>query len=164
MDSEENIQVDAYSLEGFQDPKGCQIITQSYGLDEVVIRFIPLCRFTKAKKLIDNMECAVCLVAFQENEALRILPKCNHAFHINCIDRDNIVYLENPFVPAMGSRIRHSLEHGMAGVVHDSFKSEDSGGIRARNNAKHMNNLDFQDCGDTVLQHTGLDLETEGFN
>ena len=27
-----------------------------------------------------------------------------------------------------------------------------------------MNNLDFQECGDTGLQCTGLDLETEGFN
>ena len=115
MDSEENIQVDAYSLERFQDPEGCQIITQSYGLDEAVIRSIPLCRFIKAEKVIDNMECAVCLVELHQNEALRILPKCIHAFHINCIDvwlrshanfplcRANIVYLENPFVPTMAS-------------------------------------------------------------
>ena len=34
LDSEENIQVDAYSLEGFQDPEGGQIITQSYVVDE----------------------------------------------------------------------------------------------------------------------------------
>lgn len=34
FDFEENIQVDAYSLEGFQDPEGWQIITHSYGLDE----------------------------------------------------------------------------------------------------------------------------------
>ena len=27
-----------------------------------------------------------------------------------------------------------------------------------------MNNLDFQECGDTRLQRTCLDLETEGFN
>ena len=27
-----------------------------------------------------------------------------------------------------------------------------------------MNNLDFQECGDIGLQHTRLDLETEGFN
>ena len=46
-----NLQVDAYSLEQFQDPEGWQIITQSYGLDEAVIRF------TKAEKLIDSMEC-----------------------------------------------------------------------------------------------------------
>ena len=67
-------------------------------------------------------------VEFQENEALRILSKCSNAFHINCIDvwlrshancplcRANIMYLENPFVPAMSSRIRPSLEHGMAGL------------------------------------------------
>ena len=56
MDFEENKQVDAYSLEGFQDLEGWQIITQSYGLNEVLIRSIPLCRFTKAEKLIDSME------------------------------------------------------------------------------------------------------------
>ena len=44
LDSKENIQEDDCSLEEFQDPEGWQIITQSYGLDEVVIRSIPLCR------------------------------------------------------------------------------------------------------------------------
>ena len=113
LDSKENIQVDAYSLEGFQDLEGWHIITQSYGLDEAVIISIPLCRFTKAENLIDIMERAICLIEFQENDALRLLPKCNHAFHINCINvwlrshvncplcRANIVYLENPFFPAM---------------------------------------------------------------
>ena len=48
----------------------------------------------------------------------------------------------------------------MDGVVHDIFISEDSGATRARNSAKHMNNMDFQECGDTRLQHKGLDLET----
>ena len=124
-----------------------------------MIRSIPMCIFTKAEKLIDNMVHAVCLVEFQENEAPRLIPKCNHVFHINCIDvwlrshancplcRANIVYLENPFVPALAFRIRPSLEHGMAGVVHDSFRSEDSGATGARNSAKRMNNLDFQECG-----------------
>ena len=86
LDSKENIQVNAYSLEGFHYPKGWNLITQSHGLDEAMIRSIPLCRFTKAEKLIDNMEHAIFLVEFQENEALRLLPKCNHASHINCID------------------------------------------------------------------------------
>ena len=95
MDSEENIQVNDYSLEGFQDPERWKIITQSYGLDEAMIRSIPLCgfmigldeavmrsiplcRFTKVEKLIDNMECAVCWVEFQENEALRLLLRNAH--------------------------------------------------------------------------------------
>ena len=45
LDSKENIQVYAYSQEGFQfQDEGWQIITQSNGLDEAVIRSIPLCR------------------------------------------------------------------------------------------------------------------------
>ena len=133
LDSEENIEVDAYSLEGFQDLEGWQIIIQSYGLDEAMIRSIPLCRFcrfTKAEKLIDRMECAVCLVEFQENEALRLLPIYSNAFHINCIDvwlrshancplcRANIMYLENPFVPAMAFDKDQVLSNGL---IHNSL-------------------------------------------
>lgn len=32
------------------------------------------------------MECAVCLSEFREGEVGRKLPKCNHSFHIDCID------------------------------------------------------------------------------
>ena len=56
LDSEENIQVDTHSLEGFQDLEGWQIIIQSYGLNEVLIRSITPCRFTKAEKFIDIMD------------------------------------------------------------------------------------------------------------
>ena len=52
----------------------------------------------------------------------------------------------------------------MAGVVHDSFRSEDSGSTGARNSAKHMNNLDFKECEDNRLQCTCSNLETKGFN
>ena len=45
----------------------------------------------------------------------------------------------------------------MVGVVHYRFRSEDSGTIGARNSAEHMSNLDFQECGDTGLQRTGLE-------
>ncbi|KAG6428155.1 hypothetical protein SASPL_112404 [Salvia splendens] len=31
-------------------------------------------------------ECAVCLSEFEEKEIVRLLPKCNHSFHIECID------------------------------------------------------------------------------
>ncbi|KAF1001522.1 hypothetical protein AG4045_000284, partial [Apium graveolens] len=31
-------------------------------------------------------DCSVCLTEFQDDETLRLLPKCNHAFHIPCID------------------------------------------------------------------------------
>ncbi|XP_042047528.1 RING-H2 finger protein ATL2-like isoform X2 [Salvia splendens] len=31
-------------------------------------------------------ECAVCLSEFEEKEIVRLLPTCNHSFHIECID------------------------------------------------------------------------------
>jgi hypothetical protein len=56
----------------------------------------------------------------------------------------------------------------MAGVVHDSFRSEESGAIgaynTARSSAERRNIVDFQEFGDTGLHCTGLDLETEGSN
>ncbi|GLJ09591.1 hypothetical protein SUGI_0112440 [Cryptomeria japonica] len=34
-----------------------------------------------------GLECAVCLSEFEEEEKGRILPACNHSFHVDCIDR-----------------------------------------------------------------------------
>uniref|UniRef100_A0A803KPC1 RING-type E3 ubiquitin transferase n=1 Tax=Chenopodium quinoa TaxID=63459 RepID=A0A803KPC1_CHEQI len=31
-------------------------------------------------------ECVVCLEVFEENEMLRLLPKCGHVFQVDCID------------------------------------------------------------------------------
>ncbi|KAL5982320.1 hypothetical protein ACLOJK_016391 [Asimina triloba] len=56
------------------------------GLDESVIKSIAVVKYKDGDGLIDGTECAVCLGEFQEAESLRLLPKCNHAFHIPCID------------------------------------------------------------------------------
>ncbi|XP_051148234.1 RING-H2 finger protein ATL52-like isoform X2 [Andrographis paniculata] len=56
------------------------------GLDEAAIKTITAVKYRKGDGLIDGTECAVCLSEFQENEPLRLLPKCSHAFHLSCID------------------------------------------------------------------------------
>ncbi|XP_027160105.1 RING-H2 finger protein ATL10-like [Coffea eugenioides] len=33
-----------------------------------------------------NKECAVCLEGFKIGEVCRLLPICNHSFHVQCID------------------------------------------------------------------------------
>ncbi|CAA2957117.1 RING-H2 finger ATL52-like [Olea europaea subsp. europaea] len=58
----------------------------STGLDEALIKTITVCKYKKGDGLIEGTECAVCLSEFQENESLRLLPKCIHAFHLPCID------------------------------------------------------------------------------
>uniref|UniRef100_A0A7N0UZ38 RING-type E3 ubiquitin transferase n=1 Tax=Kalanchoe fedtschenkoi TaxID=63787 RepID=A0A7N0UZ38_KALFE len=57
------------------------------GLDESFIRSIAVCKYKKeADGLVQGVDCSVCLGEFQENESLRILPKCSHSFHVPCID------------------------------------------------------------------------------
>ncbi|CAN1188670.1 RING-H2 finger protein ATL54 [Linum perenne] len=56
------------------------------GLQQSVINSIAVCKYKKGQGLIDGTECSVCLSEFQEDSMLRLLPKCNHAFHISCID------------------------------------------------------------------------------
>ncbi|XP_010432277.1 PREDICTED: probable E3 ubiquitin-protein ligase ATL45 [Camelina sativa] len=34
-----------------------------------------------------STECAICITEFAEGEEIRILPLCNHAFHVACIDK-----------------------------------------------------------------------------
>ncbi|ESR41673.1 hypothetical protein CICLE_v10013874mg, partial [Citrus x clementina] len=57
------------------------------GLDEVLIKSITVCKYKKGDGLIEGTDCSVCLSEFEEDESLRLLPKCNHAFHVACVDR-----------------------------------------------------------------------------
>ncbi|XP_059630402.1 RING-H2 finger protein ATL16-like [Cornus florida] len=59
--------------------------TENRGLDESVIRSIPIFQFKSGEKE-QTTECAVCLNDFQVDEKLRIIPNCSHFFHIDCID------------------------------------------------------------------------------
>nr|XP_043625257.1 RING-H2 finger protein ATL54-like [Erigeron canadensis] len=59
---------------------------RTIGLNPSVISAITVVKYKKTEEIIDGTSCSVCLSDFQENEALRLLPKCNHAFHISCID------------------------------------------------------------------------------
>ncbi|KAG8376045.1 hypothetical protein BUALT_Bualt09G0022800 [Buddleja alternifolia] len=57
------------------------------GIDKTVIESLPFFRFSSLKGSRDGLECAVCLSKFEDIEILRLLPKCKHAFHIDCIDQ-----------------------------------------------------------------------------
>ncbi|KAK2991377.1 hypothetical protein RJ640_023446 [Escallonia rubra] len=56
------------------------------GLQPSVISSITVIKYKKGDGLIEGTDCSVCLSEFQEDETLRLLPKCSHAFHIPCID------------------------------------------------------------------------------
>lgn len=56
------------------------------GLDESLIREITVFKYRRGEGLIDGTDCAICLSEFKEEENLRLMPNCEHAFHIPCID------------------------------------------------------------------------------
>ncbi|CAN4076249.1 unnamed protein product [Withania somnifera] len=56
------------------------------GLDESLIKSIVVFKYNKGSGLAEGTDCSVCLSEFQDNENLRLLPKCSHAFHVICID------------------------------------------------------------------------------
>ena len=58
----------------------------SAGLAEDLIRSITVYKYKKNGGVVEGTDCSVCLSEFEDGEKLRLLPKCNHAFHLPCID------------------------------------------------------------------------------
>ncbi|KAL3527592.1 hypothetical protein ACH5RR_012248 [Cinchona calisaya] len=59
---------------------------QTVGLEQSVIDSIAVFRYKKGEGLVEGADCSVCLSEFEDDESLRLLPKCSHAFHVACID------------------------------------------------------------------------------
>ncbi|XP_058112218.1 RING-H2 finger protein ATL46-like [Magnolia sinica] len=56
------------------------------GLDQAFIDALPVFLYKEIVGLKEPFDCAVCLCEFSQEDKLRLLPICSHAFHINCID------------------------------------------------------------------------------
>ncbi|XP_010414840.1 PREDICTED: RING-H2 finger protein ATL11-like isoform X2 [Camelina sativa] len=59
------------------------------GLDASVIETFPTFQYSTVKTLRigkEALECPVCLNEFEDDETLRLIPKCCHVFHPGCID------------------------------------------------------------------------------
>ncbi|CAE6246160.1 unnamed protein product [Arabidopsis arenosa] len=76
------------------------------GIDQSFIDALPLLHYKIMIGLRQDLsDCAVCLSEFTAEDELRLLPRCSHAFHVECIDtwlltnstcpicRDNLVLL-----------------------------------------------------------------------
>ncbi|KAG8501748.1 hypothetical protein CXB51_003963 [Gossypium anomalum] len=57
------------------------------GVKQKALNAFPIVKYATELKLPSlDTTCAICLSEFAAGEILRILPKCNHGFHILCID------------------------------------------------------------------------------
>ncbi|KAI3941080.1 hypothetical protein MKW92_045356 [Papaver armeniacum] len=66
-------------------PSQDQNVTFRQGLAASVMKSLPIVTFSSSE-FKDGLECAVCLSEVEEGEKARVLPKCNHGFHVDCID------------------------------------------------------------------------------
>ncbi|GLT85886.1 hypothetical protein SLE2022_040580 [Rubroshorea leprosula] len=109
-------------LESLPPSDSFELPLSPYGLDDSAIKRLPLSLYNSKSKIKSPKDCAVCLLEFEDDEYVRTLPVCSHAFHVDCIDvwlkshancplcRAVIFAAESPFIPLMAARIRPSLD------------------------------------------------------
>ncbi|KAL8157984.1 RING-H2 finger protein ATL2-like [Apium graveolens] len=68
----------------YVDQHSAPVHTANRGLEVSVLNSLPL--FVYSELTHKELDCAVCLSEFEEGETGRVLPKCHHSFHIECID------------------------------------------------------------------------------
>ncbi|KAK1370859.1 RING-type E3 ubiquitin transferase [Heracleum sosnowskyi] len=61
-------------------------LINTIGLTQMVIDSIAIIKYKKGEGLVEEADCSICLSEFRDDESLRLLPKCSHAFHIACVD------------------------------------------------------------------------------
>ncbi|XP_055817833.1 RING-H2 finger protein ATL78-like [Solanum dulcamara] len=58
------------------------------GIKKKALETFPVITYTTELKYPGlNSECVICLSEFGIGEKIKVLPKCNHGFHVNCIDK-----------------------------------------------------------------------------
>ncbi|EPS66471.1 hypothetical protein M569_08311, partial [Genlisea aurea] len=113
------------------------------GVDRRVVESLPLFRFSAVAWRRTAVECAVCLCRFRGEELLRLLPKCKHAFHVECVDTwldehstcplcryrvdpEDVLLAVEGGAPTKGKKIfsfpRISGRHSSAGETEKSFQ------------------------------------------
>ncbi|XP_074564616.1 RING-H2 finger protein ATL13-like [Curcuma longa] len=79
------------------------------GVDQSFIDALPIFQYKSIASVKDPFDCAVCLCEFEADDKLRLLPKCSHAFHIQCID---VWLLSHSTCPLCRASLLHDLSPG----------------------------------------------------
>ncbi|KAK9124049.1 hypothetical protein Sjap_013651 [Stephania japonica] len=96
-----------------------------------LVESIPIVTYSKSKDgqfRVDHNECAVCLGELEEEEMVRLMPSCRHAFHAACIDqwfssRSNCPVCRSPIVEEQRMEVRGDEEEDRVHVSTDSTTS-----------------------------------------
>ncbi|RRT53020.1 hypothetical protein B296_00031847 [Ensete ventricosum] len=146
----------------------------SNGLDEALISKIAVHKYRKGEGSVQGTDCSVCLSEFREDDSLRLLPKCSHAFHVQCIDtwlrshsncplcRASIVSM-NPAMPAPPEPVNDPRQvEEMVTVVADTVAGADEGTELGCSDdaAKHPSRI-YCDSGGMEERHTVVEIRDD---
>ncbi|URE05105.1 RING-H2 finger protein [Musa troglodytarum] len=134
------------------------------GVDQSFIDTLPVFLYNAIIGVKDPFDCAVCLCEFEADDKLRLLPKCSHAFHLDCIDtwllshsacplcrRSLIGNVSpttgcSPIVLGLGSGISEASETEVAPVKLGKYRSVDVDGTVSEGDSAANSNLDQRRC------------------
>ncbi|XP_058110628.1 RING-H2 finger protein ATL74-like [Magnolia sinica] len=87
----------------FESSDGATVRLACTGLKKRALHEIPVTVYGPESDIRSAAtDCPICLGEFMEGEKVRVLPKCNHGFHVKCIDRWLVAHSSCP-------TCRHSL-------------------------------------------------------
>eukprot|EP00250_Pteridium_aquilinum_P015367 c22545_g1_i1 orf=517-1359(+) len=72
----------------------------------------------EAQFYMQDTQCLICLSDFQDGEKIRVLPKCRHGFHIECVDTWLYTHSSCPtcrgdLTPLPTTRLHHAAPHAL---------------------------------------------------
>ncbi|KAL5096480.1 hypothetical protein RYX36_000807 [Vicia faba] len=135
---------------------------RTQGLHESVINAISVCKYKKGEGLIEGTECSVCLSEFEQDESLRLLPKCHHAFHLPCIDTWLTSHTNCPMcrAPILNTNPTIPRVESLESIVVDSHAQTE---VSDENSAETQSNLGFENrVFDSELRNGAAEEEDEG--
>ncbi|KAJ4715391.1 RING-H2 finger protein [Melia azedarach] len=75
-------------LENSESRANSSTPTVKRGIKKKALKTFPVVNYSAELKLPGlDTECVICLLEFTAGERVRLLPKCNHGFHVRCIDK-----------------------------------------------------------------------------
>ncbi|KAM3336875.1 RING-H2 finger protein ATL13 [Capsicum galapagoense] len=112
------------------------------GVDQSFIDTLPVFNYKSIIGVKDPFDCAVCLCEFEPDDKLRWLPKCSHAFHMECIDTWLLSHSTCPLcraslLPDFSSSSLNN-NHTCSPIV---FVLESDSGSSRENNSNNNNNV-----------------------
>ncbi|KAE8672230.1 RING-H2 finger protein ATL17 [Hibiscus syriacus] len=96
----------------------------SKGLDSSVIKTIPIMVYATKASCFPPLDCPVCLSEFENDDKTRVLPECNHTFHVDCIDMWFYSHSNCPLCRATIQAVKPMNPEKTAGSVAETAGSE----------------------------------------